>query len=260
MFQARSTGGLLIDTGTSRINVDPGPGALTNMCQISYDIRTTDAVVISHCHPDHYSDAQVAIEGMTYGGWRRRGEVYGSVSVMEGLNGLGPMMTNYHRSLPERCFTVRPGETYDIAGIRTEITEADHTDPSNVGFRFSTEHGVVSYVTDTYYSDRIAEQYRGSRVLLLPITTPKGNRIKGHLCTDDAVPFLEIVRPELCVFVHLGIVMLKNDPDAQAREVEEATGIRTIAGRDLMTLDVDEELRIGDLEPRRPEWNDAWDL
>ena len=260
MFQARSTGGFLIETGKSRIHVDPGPGALTNMCQIGYDLRQTDAIIVSHCHPDHYSDAQVAIEGMTYGGWRKRGEVYGSVSVMEGFKGLGPMMSDYHKGLAERTFVMRPGEEYDIAGLRTRIMRADHSDPTNVGFRFETEYGTISYVSDTYYSDEIAEQYRGTRVLFLPITTPSGNRIPGHLCTDDAIPFLNIVRPELCVFIHLGIVILKQDPYRQAKMVEEATGVRTVVGEDLMTLDVKDTIEIGKLKPCKPEWNSAWDL
>ena len=260
MFQARSTGGFLIDTGASRIHVDPGPGALTNMCQIGYDLRTTDAIIISHCHPDHYSDAQVAIEGMTYGGWKKRGEIYGSVSVMEGYKGLGPMMSEYHRNLAESNHIIRPGDVLDIAGLRTVITKADHSDPTNVGFRFETENGVVSYVSDTYYSDEIAEQYKGSRVVFLPITTPSGNRINGHMCTDDAIPFLNIVRPELCIFIHLGIVMLKHDPYKQAKMVEDATGVRTVVGEDLMTLDVGRDLELGQLEPCKPEWNSAWDL
>ena len=260
MFQARSTGGFLIDTGESRIHIDPGPGALTNMCQIGYDLRTTDAIVVSHCHPDHCSDVEVAIEGMTYGGWRRRGEVYGSVSAMEGYEGLGPMLSKYHAELPERKYTLRPGDEYDIAGLRTRIMRADHNDPTNVGFMFETENGILSYVSDTYYSDDIAEQYKGTRVLLLPVTTPSGNRIKGHMCTDDAIPFLKIVRPELCIFIHLGIVMLKHDPVAQAKMVEDATGVRTIVGEDLMTLDIGKELKLRQLTPCRPEWNSAWDL
>ena len=260
MFQARSTGGFLIDTGESRIHIDPGPGALTNMCQIGYDLRTTDAIVVSHCHPDHYSDVEVVIEGMTYGGWRRRGEVYGSVSAMEGYEGLGPMLSKYHAELPERKYTLRPGDEYDIAGLRTRIMRADHNDPTNVGFMFETENGILSYVSDTYYSDDIAEQYKGTRVLLLPVTTPSGNRIKGHMCTDDAIPFLKIVRPELCIFIHLGIVMLKHDPVAQAKMVEDATGVRTIVGEDLMTLDIGKELKLGQLTPCKPEWNSAWDL
>jgi len=260
MFQARSCGGFLIENGDSRIHVDPGPGALTNMCQIGYDLRTTDAVIISHCHPDHYSDAQVVVEGMTCGGWVKRGEVYGSVSVIDGYKGLGPMMSDYHSRLPDRVFVLRPGDEYDIAGLKTRIMKADHNDPTNVGFRFETEHGTVSYVSDTSYSDEIAEQYKGSRVLFLPVTTPSGNRIKGHLCTDDAIPFLNIVRPELCIFIHLGIVILKHDPVKQAKMVEDATGVRTIPGEDLMTIDVDDDIELGQLTPCKPEWNSAWDL
>ena len=260
MFQARSTGGFLIDTGVSRIHVDPGPGALTNMCQIGYDLRTTNAIIISHCHPDHCSDAAVAIEGMTYGGWRKRGEVYGSVSVMNGFQHLGPLLSDYHMRLAEGYFILRPGDEYDIAGLKTKIMRADHSDPTNVGFRFETENGTISYVSDTYYSDEIAEQYKGSRVVFLPITTPSGNRIPGHMCTDDAIPFLNIVKPELCIFIHLGIVLLKHDPVSQAKMVEDATGVRTIAGEDLMTLDVGKDLIIDKIEPCKPEWNDAWNL
>ncbi|MDO5837308.1 MAG: MBL fold metallo-hydrolase, partial [Methanomassiliicoccales archaeon] len=105
----------------------------------------------------------------------------------------------------------------------------------------------------------IAEQYIGSKILLLPVTTPDGNRIRGHLCTDDAIRFIDYVRPDLAVFIHLGIVMLKVDPDKQADKAERATGVKTISGKDLMTLDID-TLNIGQLTPSRPEWSDAWEL
>ena len=60
--------------------------------------------------------------------------------------------------------------------------------------------------------------------------------------------------------IHLGIVMLKHDPIAQAKMVQDATGVRTIIGEDLMTLDVGDSLELGQLTPSKPEWNDAWDL
>ena len=258
MFQARSTGGFIIDTGT-RIHVDPGPGALTNMCLIKYNPEKTDAVVISHCHPDHYSDAEVVIEGMSKGGWVHRGEVYGSVTVMEGQDGLGPCISEYHKKIPNKCCTIRAGDIYDIAGIRTEIMAVDHSDPTNVGFKFHTKDGVLAYVSDTAYSDAIADQYIGSKVLILPVTTPNENRIKGHLCTVDAKRFVERVKPELAIFIHLGIVMLKHNPAAQAAMVEKATGIRTIAGEDLMTLDL-KDLTINYLIPSKPDWNEDWEL
>ena len=259
MFQARSTGGFLLDTGKSRIHMDPGPGALTNMCNIGYDLRSTDAILVSHCHPDHYSDAEVAVEGMTYGGWQKRGMLCGSISVMEGFQGLGPCISPYHLTLPSEKHTLVPGDRLEFPGVSIDITRSDHSDPTTVGFKCITDDGILSYVTDTSYSDEIAEQYIGSKILLLPVTTPDGNRIRGHLCTDDAIRFIDYVRPDLAVFIHLGIVMLKVDPDKQADKAERATGVKTISGKDLMTLDID-TLNIGQLTPSRPEWSDAWEL
>ena len=254
MYQVRSTGGMLIEHDGKHLHVDPGPGALTNMHKIHYDPVLTDSVVISHCHPDHYSDAESVIEGMTHGGWRKRGHIYGSPTVIEGEGNLGPCLSPYHLGVAEGFTVFRPGDVLDIDGMRVEITKAVHSDPTNVGFRFHTDNGIVSYVSDTEYSDEIADQYIGTRVLILPVTTPLGNRIRYHLCTDDALTFIDRVRPELAIFIHLGVVILKRGADSQAAMVQEATGIRTIAGRDLMTLDVGEELRVSDAERFDDDW------
>ena len=254
MYQVRSTGGMLIEHDGRFLHVDPGPGALTQMHRIRYDLTRTDSVIVSHCHPDHYSDAESVIEGMTRGGWTRRGSLYGSQTVLRGNGRLGPCISDYHQGIVSSVSVFEPGDVLDVDGMRVDICRADHSDPTNVGFRFHTEDGIVSYVSDTAYSDEIADQYVGSRVLLLPVTTPMGNRIHFHLCTDDAITFIDRVRPELAVFVHLGIVILRKGADDQARMAEEATGIRTIAARDLMTIDVGDEIVVGDAEAHNVPW------
>lgn len=254
MYQVRSTGGMLIQHDGGNLHVDPGPGALTQMRDIRYDLTNTDSVIISHCHPDHYSDAESVIEGMTRGGWVRRGNVYGSPTVMQGLHGLGPCLSEYHRRIVSGTHVFEPGDVLDVNGLRVDIHRADHSDPTNVGFTFHTDHGLVSYVSDTAYSDNIARQYIGSRVLILPVTTPSGNRIKYHMCTDDAIDFVNIVKPELAVFTHLGVVIIREGVDGQADMVESATGVRTMAARDLMVIDVDDDIRISDAERFDGEW------
>ncbi len=254
MYQVRSTGGMLIEHDGKNLHVDPGPGALAQMQRIHYDLTRTDSVIISHCHPDHYSDAECVIEGMSRGGWVKRGHVYGSPTVITGEGGLGPCLSRYHLGVAEGYSEFRPGDVLDVDGLHTEICRAVHSDPTNVGFRFHTEHGIVSYVSDTEYSDDIADQYVGSRVLLLPVTTPMGNRIRYHLCTDDAISFVERVRPEIAVFVHLGVVMLRRGADKEARMVQDATGIRTMAAHDLMIMDVGEEISISDAVRYDDEW------
>lgn len=240
MYQTRCTGGMMVEHGPEnrRLHIDPGPGAMTQMRRIRYDPMDTDSMIISHAHPDHYSDAEVAIEGMTRGCWTRRGHVYGSPTVMEGVDGLGPCISAYHKSIVAGTTVFRPGDVLNIDGLRTEVCRADHSDPTNAGFKFLTTHGTVSYVSDTQYSDALADQYIGTRVLLLPVTTPDNYRIPFHLCTDDAVKFMNRVKPELTVFIHLGIVMIKEGPELQAEKAEKATGCKAIAAEDLMVLEL----------------------
>ena len=260
MLQARSCGGLLVEHDGHFLHIDPGPGALTAMHRIRYDPNKTECVIVSHCHPDHYSDAPCVIEGMTKGGWDRKGSFYGTATVTEGVNGLGPAISPYHLGLPTAKGTISPGDTVDAQGLKISITRAIHSDPFNVGFRMHTAYGDVCYLSDTEYSEDIGQQYKGARVLILPVTTPYGNRIPWHMSTDGAVEICRQVKPELAVFIHLGIVMLEESPEAQAEMCQKLSGVRTVAGRDLMTLDVGDDLSISDARqyPQDEFWIPDW--
>ena len=255
MYQTRSTGGILLEHSNGKhLHIDPGPGALTNMKKIHYDLSRTDSLIVSHAHPDHYSDAETVVEGITFGGWKKRGRLYGSHTVINGEGTLGPCISKYHLGIIKETAVLEPGTVIDIDGLRTEICRTHHSDPTNVGFRFDSGSGVVSYVSDTGYSEEIARQHRGSRVLILPVTTPNDLRIPYHLCTEDAIAFIDLVRPELAIFIHLGIVMIKEGPEKQAAEAEKRTGVRTVSVRDLDILDVGETLSFSSSVTYDDEW------
>ncbi len=260
MYQTRCTGGMLMEHGNPvhRLHIDPGPGALVQMNRIRYDLGKTESVIISHAHPDHYGDSPSVIEGMTRGGWKKRGHVYGSPTVITGEGGLGPCVSQYHQSLVEGVQVFRPGDVLNVDGMQVDICKAKHSDPTNVGFRFHTDAGIISYVSDTEFTEEIARQYIGSRVLILPVTTPHGNQIKFHLCTDTAIEFCRIVRPELCIFIHLGIVMIRQGPANEARYCQERSGVRTVAGEDRMVLEAGEILRLGQARAHSGEWYPRW--
>ncbi|MDR3205897.1 MAG: MBL fold metallo-hydrolase [Candidatus Methanoplasma sp.] len=248
MYQSRSTGGMLMEHAGGIIHADPGPSALVQMRKIHYDPARTSSVIVSHAHPDHYSDAECVIEGMTYGGWKKRGCLYGSRTVIEGVDGLGPCLSKYHMDIVSGTHIFKPGDVLDIDGLRTDVCRAEHSDPTNVGFKFNTDAGIVSYVSDTSFSPEIAEQYKGTRVLILPVTTPWDLRIHYHLCTEDAAKFASIVKPELTVMIHFGIVIIRRGPKNEAALIEKHTGLRAVAAHDLMTLDVGDDLVFGDAE------------
>lgn len=241
IFQARATGGVYLQDGPANLHIDPGPGAIQQLHEAGLDPTDTTGVLVTHHHLDHANDTNLAIAGMTEGGTEERGYLVGSVSVMEGHDGQPPVVTPRHKQIVASHETARPGEAARVSGTRVQFLETEHRDPTNVGFKLDTSQGVVTYFTDTIAREDLIEQLAGSRVLVLGVTRPKGASIPHHLSTDDAVEVANRVEPELLVLTHLGLKLIRSGPEPEADYVERQSGVRTVAARDLMNVDIGED-------------------
>ena len=67
------TAGIRILSEEVNIHLDPGPGALIHSLNMGLNPQKIRAILVSHSHPDHYTDAEVLIEAMTQGTTKRRG-------------------------------------------------------------------------------------------------------------------------------------------------------------------------------------------
>ncbi len=241
IFQERATGGVYLNDGV-RIHIDPGPGSLVQMRRARLDPTKTDAVLVSHCHPDHYTDAEILIEAMTNGAKVKRGTLAGARSVIEGSDGFGPAVSAYHRSKVGTVLPLQPGDRFPVGDVEVVTTPASHSDPTTVGFRIRTSRGEVGYVPDTALADSVVEANKGVRVLIVPLTRPLRARIDHHLCTEDAAELVAGVAPEVAVLNHFGLKILREDPEVQAQYIEKRSGVRTIVGEDLMQLTMGEHV------------------
>src|SRR3972149_10420786 len=88
--QQRRTAGIRLVHGSTQVHIDPGPGALVFSNWAGLSPQKLDAVVVTHCHPDHYGDAEVFIEAMSHGTTRKRGILAAPTSVLRGGGGGGP--------------------------------------------------------------------------------------------------------------------------------------------------------------------------
>src|SRR4030042_1204336 len=177
IYQARATGGIYIED-EKNLPIDPGPGALVRMRSVGLDPLRTHAILISHCHPDHYIDAEILIEAMTEGGTRKQGVLIGSRSVIEGDGEFGPAISNYHLSKPKVVKSVSPFSKISLKPIEISTTPSAHSDTSSVGFR---------------------------------IQTPAGSGV------------------------------IQENPETQAKWIEDRSGVKTVAARDFMVLDFDKD-------------------
>jgi phosphoribosyl 1,2-cyclic phosphodiesterase len=241
--QERATGGVYLEDGVS-LHIDPGPGSLRMMRRARLDPMRTDAILVSHCHTDHYTDAEVLVKAMTQGNHQKPGFLAGSKSVLEGAHELGPAISEYHKSSVANIHVLSPGDSVEVGHVKVLATPAEHSDPTTIGFRLTTSNGDVGYVPDTGLSDEVIEANKGVRVLIVPLTRPLRARIDHHLCTEDAADLIEGVGPELAVLNHLGLKLLREDPEMQAEWIYKKSGFKTVVGQDLMRIRLADRIHV----------------
>ena len=150
--QKRRTAGIRILGEKLNLHLDPGPGALVYSVASGLSPEKINALLVSHCHPDHYTDAEVFIEAMTRGMTRKRGLLAASHSVLYGNEVCGPSISKYHQQMPEKVIEAKPGVKFKVGNLNVAVTEARHSDSDTVGFRFENEDvGDIAYTSDTEY-------------------------------------------------------------------------------------------------------------
>lgn len=234
------------------MHLDPGPGALIYSLNMGLNPQKIRGVLVSHCHPDHYGNAEILVEAMTQGMTRKRGVLAAPLSVLMGSEICGPSISRYHQQMPEKVIEAKPGVAFDIKDVEILVTEARHTDPDTVGFRLETkEVGDIAYTSDTEFFEGIGKFYGGVRLLVLCAMRPSGEPWKGHMTTDDAIKIVEEARPETAVITHFGMKMIFRGPAYEAKLIEQKTGIPTIAASDGMRINVGEEIQVQTLKRKQ---------
>jgi len=243
--QKRRTAGIRILGENLNLHLDPGPGALVYSVASGLSPEKINALLVSHCHLDHYTDAEVFIEAMTRGMTRKRGLLAASHSVLYGNEVCDPSISKYHQQMPEKVIEAKPGVKFQVGNLNVAVTEARHSDPDTVGFRFETEDvGDIAYTSDTEYFEGIGRYYKGVRLLILCVMRPAGKPWKGHMTTEDAIKIIEEAKPENAIITHFGMQMIFRGPRNEARLIENKTGVPTIAANDGMHIKIGEQIEI----------------
>lgn len=225
------------------MHLDPGPGAFIYSVWSKLSPRNLGAIMISHCHLDHYADAEVMIEAMTRGMTKKRGVLIGSRSVLYGNEICGPAISRYHQSMPKAVVISIPDKRFPIGDLEVSITKAEHADPDSVGFLIETpDVGSVGYTSDTTYFEGIGEYYHGARLLILCTLRPHGAPWKGHMSTDDAIKIIQESKPDAAVITHFGMKMIMADPELEADLIQKKTRVPTIDAKDGAWVEVGESI------------------
>jgi phosphoribosyl 1,2-cyclic phosphodiesterase len=244
--QKRRTGGIRILSNRLNLHVDPGPGALIYSLEAGLNPQKIRAVLVSHRHPDHCTNAEILVEAMTRGMLKKRGLIAAPPNILTGNKETGPAISTYHQQMIQRVIVVKPGVNFCVGKTKVVATQARHTDPEAVGFRFEIpEVGAIGYTADTEYFEGIEEEYRGVRILIVSVMRPLGSPWTGHMTPKEATNLVDAVKPEMAVATHFGMKMLFSGPSYEVKMIEEKTGVPTVAAFDGMKLRVGEQITVG---------------
>ncbi len=238
--QVRATGGMRINSRSANIHVDPGPGALVHCKRSGQNPLELDAIIVTHNHIDHVSDAMVLIEGMSGYGLKKRGILIGSRHVLEGNEKGDRGISTFHQSKAETTWVPEDGERKRFETgkgyFEIEAIAMDHDEPTSFGFKLQMDGSILGYVSDTNYFRELGEKFSGCDTLIINCIKPESDEYKGHLNIAEVIEILKIAKPKSCVITHFGLRMLKYGPNEQAQRIEKESGVKTLAARDGMRL------------------------
>jgi len=73
---------------------------------------------------------------------------------------------------------------------------------------------------------------------------PRGQKLEGHLNTNDALDLIKETKPKFAVTTHYGFKMLNADPVKEASWLSAEAGIPVVAAVDGMKVSLSEEVVI----------------
>lgn len=228
--QLAASGGLYLEEGSTRISLDPGPGAIVQYAKRKVDLTKLDAIVISHRHLDHSNDVNVMIEAMTDGGFRHRGRLFCPSDALDG----DPVVLKYIRHFPQEIVALEAETEYTVGEVKFTTTPRHVHQVETFGFRFGDRLG---WVTDSAYYDGIAEQHKAD-VMVIHLVLMECRDGLPHLCLDDAERIIREAKPRLAILTHYGMTVWRAHPWELAADLTQRIGTEVKAARDGMSLEL----------------------
>ena len=236
--QLRATGGILFYLDGKLILVDPGPGSLIRFLQYGrpHRISRLRVFIITHRHIDHSSDINVMIDGLTEGGKKKRGILFGPADALN----QDPVVLKFYQGLLEKIIIIEEGASCQLDNLKIGFPISHQHGVETYGITFHLPDYSIGYITDTKYFPSISNYYKND-ILIINVLRPEPIEY-DHLYVPDVEKILNRTRPALAIITHFGMMMLKKNPFKIAAELSKKSRVKVIAAKDGMRIKPSEQL------------------
>jgi len=200
--------GYLVQSGSTSLWMDAGSGTMANLSRF-VDIDRIDGIVISHAHPDHWTDLLVYHHLIKY--YRVRSvPVYAPARVLELMQEVNGEV------LPLDWHVVDATSTAKVGGISLSFSRTDHP-PETLAVRAEGLGAAIAYSADTGPAWSMTSLGDGIGLALVEATLdPEHEGVVQHLSGRQAGAMAEAAGVRALVLTHI-------DPDVpKERQLSEA--------------------------------------
>jgi ribonuclease BN (tRNA processing enzyme) len=247
--QYRATGGILYKFNGIQAHIDPGPGAIVRINQYNEDPTKTDLFIVTHLHIDHFNDLSAIIEASRESLHDRNYNYYKKGTLIT-TNDTLRFVSEYHQNMLERIIRFKAGKHFNYNDIEITGTKVIHSKVEGFGLIFKLKDYSIGFSSDTTVFEGFSEQFSGVDILVLNLLRPDSIMCKRHMCTDEAIPYLNKITPSLkaLVITHFGSYMDSpfsphNFIPSQIEKLQQKTAIKhIIAAEDGLKINIVELL------------------
>lgn len=184
----RSSCAVLMQTGSTKLLFDSGPGTMRRLLEADTTIYDLDYIFYSHFHPDHTAELVPLIFATKYPDGDRRKK---PLTIVAGRGfkgffaGLKAVYGHWIEAAPgkfdnlELANTVR--DSHRFKEFSVESIPVEHNEES-IAYRINSSDGSsVVYSGDTDYSENLIDLAAKADLLICESALPDDMRVKGHL-------------------------------------------------------------------------------
>jgi phosphoribosyl 1,2-cyclic phosphodiesterase len=240
MKQLRASGGIWLTLDGTNVIIDPGPGALVRCISSKPKLNPMDldGIILTHRHIDHSNDINIMIEAMTNGGFKKKGVVFAPMDALED----DPVILKYAQDQVDRIEILKEKGNYQVGNILFETPIRLKHGVETYGINFKGKTTSISLITDTDYFTGLASHFMGD-ILIVNVVMLEDKSIIEHLCLQEVEQIIKANKPHLTILTHFGMEMVKAKPWVIAKQLTEKLGVRVMAARDGMEVEIDHYTR-----------------
>jgi phosphoribosyl 1,2-cyclic phosphodiesterase len=231
--QIQASGGLWLNLNGTEILIDPGPGSIVQSTKRKLKADKLKAIILSHRHLDHSGDTNVMVEAMTQGGFEPRGRVFAPADAF----GPEPVLFSYLIDYLDGLEILKEGKFYNVGEVIFSTPVRHVHGVETYGLKFSIGELSFSYIADSRFFPGLIDNYKSDMIILNVVFMNPRDGIP-HLSIKDAEQIINGIKPKIAVLNHFGMSVWKANPCMVADELTQKTGIKVIAARDGMVLDL----------------------